>query len=169
MQSKATTIFHFSCGIGIGCKAYIFKTLVISDESLLSTRRQSNQTILFQVKSAVLREETLTNHWQLDFEDLIETILQRIRANDSAVVGEKNDTSAPASIVYLEEAVLDDTESAVVLAGRLSEHDLVELLLTFLQNAIGQRNFVLSDFEFELFFEQLDHSLHNTHKAHQSG
>lgn len=82
-------------------------------------------------------------------------------------MGKKNDTSAPASIVYVEEAVLDDTESAIVLTSRLSEHDLVELLLTFLQNAVGQCDFVLSDFEFELFFEQLDHSLHNTHRAHE--
>ena len=92
---------------------------------------------------------------------MIETILECVRANDASVVGKEDDTSASATIFHVQELVFDHSQCAVVLASRLSQHNIVVFGLAFAQDALDHIDFIFAHLQFDLFFKKLDHALQN--------
>ena len=78
----------------------------------------------------------------------------------------KDYTTAASPILVSEEAVLDDMKLTCVVTCRLSFHDSSVLALTLLHEASYETHFILSDLNFELILQQLDHSL-KIHKQRQ--
>ena len=54
-----------------------------------------------------LGEKSFSDHGQLRLKDLIEAVLECIRADDASVVGQQDDATAPAPVLHREEVVLD--------------------------------------------------------------
>ena len=75
-------------------------------------------------------------------------------------------TTSSTTILISEEAVLDDMKLTCVVTCRLSFHDRSVLALTLLHEASYETHFILSNLNFELILQQLDHSL-STHKHRQ--
>ena len=68
-------------------------------------------------------------------------------------------TTASATILISEEAVLDDIKLACIVTCRLSFHDGSVFVLTLLLEALHKTHFILTDLNLEVVFQQLDHSL----------
>ena len=62
---------------------------------------------------------------------------------------------------HVQELVFDHSQCAVVLASRLSQHDIVVFGLAFAQDALDHIDFIFADLQFDLFFKKLDHALQN--------
>ena len=80
----------------------------------------------------VLREQTVPNSGKIAFEDLIEAVFERVRADDTSIMRVEDYTTASATILISEEAVLDDIKLACIVTCRLSFHDGSVFVLTLL-------------------------------------
>ena len=115
--------------------------------------------------SLVLGEESFADLGQLRFEDLIETILECVRANDALSVSEQDNTAASTSILHREELVLDHFQGAVVLTRRLSQHNVVIFAFALAEHSFDEVDFIFAHHELDFVFQELDHSLHNKRNA----
>ena len=114
-----------------------------------------------------LWEQTLSDRGQFTFKDHVQTVFEGVRANDSAIVGKKNDTTAATTVFVCQELVLHDGKSASIVASSLTLHDVSVLSLTLCENSLDHGDFLFADFQFQLVFEKLDHAL-KSDKAKQS-
>ena len=98
----------------------------------------------FLDESFLSGEESLPDHGELRLKDLMKTVFESVWAHNASIVGKKNDSAAPATVLHVQEVVLDHGEGAVVLARRLPQHDVVVLTLALVKDALDQADLVLT-------------------------
>ena len=89
----------------------------------------------------------------------MKAVLESVRAHNASVMGEKDDSAAPATVFHVKEVILDHCEATVVLACCLPQHDIVVLFLTLAQNALDQVDLVFAHLKFKVLLQKLDHAL----------
>ncbi len=105
------------------------------------------------------REESLSDDGELGLKDLIETVLEGVRANNASVVSVQDHAAAPASVIVVEEVVLHHAQGASVVSRRLILHDFREFSFALGQQTVHEILFLLANLELEVVFKQLDHTL----------
>ena len=98
----------------------------------------------FRDESFLFGEESLPDHGELRLKDLVKTVFESVWAHNASLVGKKNDSAAPATVLHVQEVVLDHGEGAVVLARRLPQHNVVVLTLALVKDALDQADLVLT-------------------------
>ena len=108
-----------------------------------------------------LGEKTLSQLGQLNFENEVESIFERVRTHNTSVVGQKNHTTAQSPIRVVQEFVFKNGKLARVLSFGFGHHNFGELSFALFDHSLDKFYFFLAHFQLNLFLQQLDHALHN--------
>jgi len=106
-----------------------------------------------------LGEESKSDHGQLELKDLIESVLESVRADNAPVMSQEDHSAAPSSVLHVQELVFNHCQRGVILTGSLSKHNLMVFALAFMKDALDKVNLILTNLQLHIFFQKLDHAL----------
>ena len=138
----------------------------LTEPSLLKTGSLLRETRfisedLKQAGSVLLWEKTLSQLGQLNFENEVEAIFERVRAHNTFVVRQKDHSTAQSPIRIVQEIVFKNGKLARVLSFRFGHHNFGEFGLALFDHPLDKFYLFLTHLQLNFLLEKLNHALHN--------